>query len=221
MRLLLSILMAVTLGSPAFAGPLEDGLEAYKKGKWDDAVLLLRPLAEKGNAAAEEKLGRLYERGKGVQRDYAAAAMWYRKSAEKGDAAAQARLALMLRLGMGAVVLGAVRRQKTESKVSMRAEVELVVVDGDGEMIQHAVAEQRRAFGERGVGAPPERLVVGGAVGVARHEPPPCPGPRPRPARKASRPSFSRASERRTVMRARPSFAAASSCDRCSAKRAS
>jgi len=101
MRGVLSILFALVLAVPATAGPLEDGLEAYKKGEWDKVVQLLTPLAQQGNPAAQEKLGRLYDRGKGVKRDYETAARWYRQAAEKGDARAAARLAFMLRLGIG------------------------------------------------------------------------------------------------------------------------
>ncbi len=73
---------------PAWAGPLEDGLAAYKKGEFDAAVALLRPLAEQGNAQAEEKLGRMYQRGKGVK--------WYRLAADQGNPLAQVGLGYML-----------------------------------------------------------------------------------------------------------------------------
>ena len=97
----LSIPIALALVVAALAGPLEDGLAADDKGDWQEAVRLLEPLAKRGNVKAQEKLGRLYQRGKGVERDYAAATDWYRKSAIQGDAAAQARLGFMLWLGVG------------------------------------------------------------------------------------------------------------------------
>jgi uncharacterized protein len=102
----LVLLLIVTAILPALtssvrAGPLEDGLEAYKKGDFDTAVSLLRPLAEQGNAQAEEKLGRMYQRGKGVPKDFARAVEWYRKAAERGDAAAQGRLGFLYRVGAG------------------------------------------------------------------------------------------------------------------------
>jgi TPR repeat protein len=87
--------------SPVRAGPLEDGLEAYKKGDFDAAVRLLRPLAEQGNPQAEEKLGRMYQRGKGLPKSFERAVEWYRKAAEKGDAAAQGRLGFLYRVGAG------------------------------------------------------------------------------------------------------------------------
>ena len=62
---------------------------------------LLKPLADKGNADAQEKIGRLYERGKGLPKDFTQAEYWYRKAAEQGDPAAQARLGFMYRIGEG------------------------------------------------------------------------------------------------------------------------
>src|SRR5258707_12678552 len=96
MRLLfLSLLLISAAIAPALAGPLEDGVAAYTKGDFDNAVRLLRPLAEAGNAVAQEKLGRLYQRGKGVPRDFELAIAWYRKAAEQGDAAAEGRLGFL------------------------------------------------------------------------------------------------------------------------------
>jgi uncharacterized protein len=46
-----------------FAGPLEDGQAAYNRGDYATALKLFRPLAEQGNADAQNNLGWLYERG--------------------------------------------------------------------------------------------------------------------------------------------------------------
>jgi TPR repeat protein len=99
--LFLSFLLIAAAPLPALAGPLEDGLAAYKKGDFDTAVRLLQPLAEQGEPQAEEKLGRMYQRGKGVPKDFARAVEWYRKAAERGDAAAQGRLGFLYRVGAG------------------------------------------------------------------------------------------------------------------------
>src|SRR5437870_1310055 len=102
MRLLfLCLLLLLAAIAPALAGPLEDGLAAYTKGDFDTAVRLLRPLAEQGNPQAEQKLGRLYQRGKGVPKNFERAVEWYRKAAEQGDAAAQGRLGFLYRIGAG------------------------------------------------------------------------------------------------------------------------
>ena len=66
----------------------------------NDLAELLR-LAEGGNAEAQVELGDRIELGRGVGRDYAIAAAWYRMAAEQGYAAAQAALGYLYALGLG------------------------------------------------------------------------------------------------------------------------
>jgi hypothetical protein len=101
MRLPICLCVLLLGTTPAFAGPFEDGLAAYNARDFDKAVQLLKPLADKGNAQAQEKLGRMYERGKGAPKDFTQAEYWYRKAADQGDPAAQARLGFMYRIGEG------------------------------------------------------------------------------------------------------------------------
>jgi hypothetical protein len=101
MRLLISLVVLLLGTVPSLAGPFEDGLAAYNARDFDKAAQLLKPLADKGNAGAQEKLGRMYERGKGAPKDFTQAEYWYRKAAEQGDPAAQARLGFMYRIGEG------------------------------------------------------------------------------------------------------------------------
>ncbi len=101
MRLLISVAVLLLGAVPALAGPFEDGLAAYRTRQFDKAVQLLRPLADQGNPEAQEKIGRLYERGMGVPKDFTKAESWYRKAAEQGYPPAQARLGFMYRIGEG------------------------------------------------------------------------------------------------------------------------
>ncbi len=87
--------------TPAAAGPLEDGLDAYRGGDFLTALHVWRPLAESGNAAAQYRLGILYAEGKGVAPDDAEAARWFQRAAEQGDAAAQYNLAVSYSEGIG------------------------------------------------------------------------------------------------------------------------
>lgn len=103
MRLSISLsLLLLAAARTAAAGPLEDGIAAYNARDFDKAVELLWPLAEKGNdPQAQEKIGRLYHRGKGLPKDAAKAAEWYLKAAQQGDAPAAARLGSMYWIGDG------------------------------------------------------------------------------------------------------------------------
>lgn len=83
---------------------MEDEKDAEGRGDWAAAIELLRPLAEGGDAAAQNKLGMFYDIGRGVPVDYAEAMKWIRKSAEQGNAEAQSNLANMYRFGEGVPV---------------------------------------------------------------------------------------------------------------------
>ena len=96
---LIAGLAPAALVSEAWAGPLEDGIAAYKKRDWEKAWKLLKPLADEGNAAAQEHIGRLYERGKTVTADFREALDWYVKAADQGDALAQGHVGKIYRAG--------------------------------------------------------------------------------------------------------------------------
>ena len=61
----------------------------------------IKAKAEKGDVNAQGFLGMCYDQGKGVPRDYAQAAKWYRKAAEQGDAYAQFDLGACYHDGQG------------------------------------------------------------------------------------------------------------------------
>lgn len=79
------------------------GSAAYDAGDYAKARRHLLPLAEQGNVKAQYALGRLYEKGRGVDRDFVEALKWYRKAAEKGHADSQYRLAVGYGYGLGVV----------------------------------------------------------------------------------------------------------------------
>jgi TPR repeat protein len=87
------ILAAQILGiAGAVAGPWEDGMAAYNRGDYVPAVRLFRPLAEQGNAKAQNVLGVMYRRGQGVARNSVRAFVWFSRAAARGDATAKAEL---------------------------------------------------------------------------------------------------------------------------------
>jgi TPR repeat protein len=76
----------------ALAGPWEDGMAAYNRGDYMPAIRLFRPLAENGNAKAQNVLGVMYRRGEGVARNSVRAFLWFSRAAARGDAKARAEL---------------------------------------------------------------------------------------------------------------------------------
>jgi hypothetical protein len=79
----------------------EAGSAAYDAGDYDKALHIWKPLAEKGDVRAQRGMGKMYEKGRGVDRDFATALKWYRPAAEKGDAESQYRLSVGYGYGMG------------------------------------------------------------------------------------------------------------------------
>ena len=65
------------------------------------ATVLLRSLADQGNAQAQFNLGFMYQRGHGVPQDYAQAAKWFRLAADQANAWAQGMLGIMYQAGDG------------------------------------------------------------------------------------------------------------------------
>jgi predicted aspartyl protease len=91
----------LSLAQMASAGPFEDGLAAYKRSDFANALKLLRPLAEEGNAQAQNQVGDLYYDGKGVAQDYKEAVRWYRMAADQGDSEGQKNLGVTYAEGHG------------------------------------------------------------------------------------------------------------------------
>jgi TPR repeat protein len=87
--------------APARADTFDDALAAYERGAYETAISLFLPLAEQGNAVAQNNLAFMYESGQGVPQDYDEALKWYRRAAEQGNAAAQNNLGFTYGSGRG------------------------------------------------------------------------------------------------------------------------
>lgn len=75
----------LSLAAPAQADYYE-GLRAYDAGQFSRAATEWEKSARAGDAKSMLRLGKLYETGKGVQRDYVKALAWYRAGHKKGSA---------------------------------------------------------------------------------------------------------------------------------------
>ncbi len=89
---------------PVHANPFDDGLRAYRTGRFDEALRAFTAAASAGDARAQRSLGLMHERGQGVPRDAAQAAHWYGQAVSRGLQAAQYNLAF---LGSEPTVTGA------------------------------------------------------------------------------------------------------------------
>jgi len=83
------------------ANTLADGEKAYRLGDFDKAFQIFTSLAQEGDASAQNNLGVMYKKGRGVPQDYNEALKWYTKSAEQGNANAQNNLGIIYDEGKG------------------------------------------------------------------------------------------------------------------------
>ena len=83
------------------AGPLEDGIAAFEALEYQQAMELLRPLAEQGDMSARVKTGIMYARGLGVKQDAGEALKWFRQAVLQGSAEAEFGLGNMYETGLG------------------------------------------------------------------------------------------------------------------------
>ena len=94
--------MAFLLASGvSWAEDYDAGLEAFNAGDYETAYETWRPMAEQGDAVAQNRLGIMYAKGRAVVQHYAEALRWYRAAAEQGHAEAQHNLGLMYEDDLG------------------------------------------------------------------------------------------------------------------------
>src|SRR5262245_39153914 len=93
--------VVATLSGMAMAGPVEDGVTAYRKDDFKAARRLWQPRAERGDAGAQYWMGVLSYSGGDQAPDYAAAMRWFRRAADQGHAGGQAGVGHLYREGAG------------------------------------------------------------------------------------------------------------------------
>lgn len=87
-------------GENVVAGTLE-GVSAFRRGQYEEALKELVPAANAGDAEALFTLGQMHSAGKGVPHDQAKATEYFAKAAEGGNPGAQQSYGEALMLGDG------------------------------------------------------------------------------------------------------------------------
>lgn len=101
-RLRLAVWLALTflIAMPAHAD-FESGMASFSAGDLEDSFAIFLPLAEAGDAGAQNQVGVMFGAGLGVPRDDMAAAAWFEKAAAQGNERARGNLARLHLLGLG------------------------------------------------------------------------------------------------------------------------
>src|SRR3954469_5998419 len=100
--LLLTVLVgAIRLGVAPAAADYQAGVDAYQQGDFRAAYEAWQPLAQEGDATAQNSLGALYDHGLGVPEDHVKAAYWYEKAAKQNFPLAMRNLGTLYANGHG------------------------------------------------------------------------------------------------------------------------
>ena len=84
-------MVALAFGAgPVLADHWRQGKIAYANGDYATALNYWLPLIKKGNAAAQNNLGKMYNNGEGVLQDNIRAHMWYGIASANGHRSASA-----------------------------------------------------------------------------------------------------------------------------------
>ena len=133
LTMLLLMLSIITRAQSADA-LYDEGKKLYDAKKYEQAYKKLLPAAQKGHKKAQYRVGRCYDKGRGVEEDNSKAYTWYLKSSQQGYAKAQYQLAKCYMKGKGttkdtakakAWMLKAIKNDKVKEKLKED------VADGD------------------------------------------------------------------------------------------
>lgn len=97
----LLLTLAINMSAQDVDKLFKEGKALYEAKNYTQAVPKLKVAAEKGHMKAQYRLGRCYEKGRGVTKDEALAFKWYTKSAAKDYAKGQYALAMCYKEGIG------------------------------------------------------------------------------------------------------------------------
>jgi TPR repeat protein len=115
----LCLIAALTLApaGPASAS-LVAGVVAIEQASLPPSVQAALPRAKRGDSDAQYEIGTAYHEGRGLARDYAEAARWWRKAAARGHVDAQYNLGVMYHRGQG------IRQDRAEAALWWRKAAE-------------------------------------------------------------------------------------------------
>lgn len=126
---------------------------AFDRANYATALKVWLPLAEQGDHAAQTYVGEIFEKGLGVQPDYAVAATWYRRAAERGYSRAALNLGNLYERGLGvprdpAQALNWYRRAAGPKEVSF--EITPAAATAEVAQLRAEVGELRRELDAKG-----------------------------------------------------------------------
>lgn len=144
--LLLAVTLLLSAGSRADSATdaYAAAQAAYDAGDYAAAVEHWRRAADLGHAAAEFRLGAMYEEGKGVEQDASKALEWYHRAAGHGSERAQFNLAHMYATGKGVdkdEAAAAMWYRRSAERGNAHAQYALGLIHYRGEAVERDLVE--------------------------------------------------------------------------------
>jgi TPR repeat protein len=93
--------IGILASTPVLAVDVEDAKNLMEQGQYEQAYQMLYPMAQTGNAEAEELIGSMYALGTGVERDDIRAFEWYLRASLRGHPGAQSGIGWYYEVGRG------------------------------------------------------------------------------------------------------------------------
>ena len=91
MKIITAFLLYLLVNN-SYCATFEDGENAYKKGNYSKAMSIWLPLAEQGDAKAQNYIGVIYANGNGISQNLELATKWYQLAAAQGNVNAQSNM---------------------------------------------------------------------------------------------------------------------------------
>ena len=95
------VLVIAMAQSDTWSAELNDGVRAFEARRYPEAINILLPLANSGDAEAQRIIGEMSFNGQGMKRNFLAAFKWNELSAESGNKIAQYNLGYLYENGEG------------------------------------------------------------------------------------------------------------------------
>jgi hypothetical protein len=134
--IVLALVLLMAQDMVVYADAYSDGAKAFKRRKYDKAMLIWRPLALQGDAKAQINIGLMYAKGLGVPTNTAEALKWSQLAADQGLAQAQTYLGYMYEDGKGVAARDYTKAAKWYRKAALQgygqAQFNLGVLYADG-----------------------------------------------------------------------------------------
>ena len=158
--MIVALIVLIGLGGAGSArADFDAGYRAYQSGDYETALREWKPLAEQGDAVAQNNFGFMYSEGLGVPQDYMESWKWYRKAAEQGYATAQYNLGIMYAEGQGVLqddkeAVKWYRKAAEQGYAKAQTNLGIMYAEGQGVLQDNALAHMwfniAGANGEKG-----------------------------------------------------------------------